>query len=97
MNIQSRSAEILAWARQYAREHRWILNPDIRQLEIVIRDLVRNEARFGARYCLCRIRRNDPAKDLNIVCPCIFHEEEIAEEGHCYCNLFYAGVAGAAT
>ncbi len=95
MNDGTRTAEILAWARRYAKERGWILNPDIHQLDVVIRGLARNERRFGARYCPCRIRSNDPVQDREIVCPCIFHEQEIAEDRHCHCTLFFAGGTGA--
>lgn len=95
MEQGTHAAEILAWARRYAKERGWILNQDIRQLDVVIRGLARNETRFGARYCPCRIRSNDPARDREIICPCIFHEQEIAEDGHCHCNLFFACGTGA--
>ncbi len=81
--------EILEWARNYARKHRLLLNPDEKKLDVVIRGLARNERRFGARYCPCRLRSGDPEKDKDIICPCIYHEEELDREGHCHCNLYY--------
>lgn len=81
--------EILAWVGEYARSKGLALNPDDRQLAAVIRGLVRNRLKHGEKYCPCRIRSGDPAKDRLIICPCVHQEEEIASEGHCHCNLFF--------
>jgi len=81
--------EILSWIRRYAEEKGLALNPDDRQFRAVVRGLVRNRLRHGERYCPCRIRSGDPEKDRLIICPCTYHEEEIAGEGHCHCNLFF--------
>ncbi|HQP71794.1 MAG TPA: ferredoxin-thioredoxin reductase catalytic domain-containing protein, partial [Methanoculleus sp.] len=43
-------------AKEYAKERSYILNPDERHLETVLRGLARNEERFGAAYCPCRLR-----------------------------------------
>ena len=81
--------EILSWIRRYAEEKGLALNSDDRQFRAVVRGLVRNRLRHGERYCPCRIRSGDPEKDRLIICPCTYHEEEIAGEGHCHCNLFF--------
>lgn len=81
--------EILSWVRKYAEEKGLALNPDDRQLNAVIRGLVRNRLRHGERYCPCRIRSGDPEKDWLIICPCTHHGKEIESEGHCHCNLFF--------
>ena len=80
--------EIRAWAEEYAKNG-LVLNPDAKVLATVIRGLARNRKKFGERYCPCRIRSGDKEKDRDIICPCIYHKEEIAGEGHCHCNLFF--------
>lgn len=81
--------EILAWAKEYAALHGYELNPDEKRLRVVIKGLARNLAKHGARYCPCRIRTGDQEKDRLIICPCIYHEKEIADQGMCHCNLFF--------
>jgi len=81
--------EILSWVREYAEEKGLALNTDDRQLTAVIRGLVRNRLKHGERYCPCRIRSGDTEKDRLIICPCAYHEDEIENEGHCHCNLFF--------
>jgi ferredoxin-thioredoxin reductase catalytic chain len=83
------AAEIRSWAEEYAKEKGYTLSPDDRQFNAVIRGLVRNRLKHGEKYCPCRIRSGDPEKDRLIICPCSHHEEEIAAEGHCHCNLFF--------
>lgn len=81
--------EILAWAEDYAKKNGWGPNPDKELLAAVIRGLARNKKKYGERYCPCRIRSGDKEKDRALICPCIFHEDEIAREGHCHCRLYY--------
>jgi len=86
--------EILAWVKKYAREKGYALNTNDRQLNAVIRGLIRNRLKHGEKYCPCRIRSGDPEKDRLIICPCAHHEQEIASEGHCHCNLFFKPESG---
>jgi len=58
-------------------------------LATVIRGLARNEQKFGERYCPWRLRSKDVEKDRAIICPCIYHQDEIAKDGHCHCQLYY--------
>ena len=81
--------EICSWVARYAADHGWVLNPDRRVLDTVIRGLAGNCKKFGRPYCPCRIRSGNPEKDQDIVCPCVFHKDEVSTDGHCHCNLFY--------
>lgn len=80
---------VRTWAEQYASEHGWRLNPDDKQRGAVIKGLARNTEKFGAAYCPCRIRSGDAEKDKKIICPCIYHQDELDQAGRCTCNFFY--------
>jgi ferredoxin-thioredoxin reductase catalytic chain len=82
-------ADMLKWANGIARKNGWVLNPDEDHLGIVIRGLVRNKDKFGRPYCPCRLRSGDEEKDRAIECPCVYHKDEIAKDGHCHCLLYY--------
>lgn len=86
---EEQEQKIKKWAETHASEHGWILNPDEKQRSTVIRGLARNEERFGVPYCPCRIRSGDLEKDKKIVCPCVYHQDELDQAGHCTCNFFY--------
>ena len=88
--IEELSEEIMGWAESYAEENDYKLNGDERQRNAVLKGLARNKIKFGESYCPCRIRSGDKAKDEEIICPCIFHRDEIEKEGNCHCYLFYA-------
>ena len=80
---------VLTWAREYALEKGYMLNPDEEGLRRVLNGLIRNHLKFGAKYCPCRVKSGDKEKDKAIICPCIYHEKEIEEQGSCHCNLFF--------
>ena len=78
-----------AKAKIYAKEKGYVLNVDEKQLSAVLRGLARNQEKYGAAYCPCRLRSGDPEKDRINICPCIYHEKEIEEQGACHCRLFF--------
>lgn len=80
--------QIRKWAEQYASDSGYIINPDEKTVNTVIRGLARNKVKNGEPYCPCRIRSGDPEKDKQIICPCIFHKDEISKDGICHCRLF---------
>lgn len=90
MTADDNEKQILAWAAGYAKKHGYRLNPEEKRLKGVIKGLAKNKQRFGEQYCPCRIRSGDLEKDKNIICPCIYHDQEIKEEGSCHCNLFFS-------
>lgn len=86
---QAEEQEILTWAKNYAHKHHWVLNPDEKKLEVVIRGLARNKRKFGEQYCPCRLRSGDKEKDAVIICPCIYHADEVEQDGSCHCRLYF--------
>lgn len=73
---------------KYAKENSFSLNPDEKTTENIIKALLLREKEFGEKYCPCRRITGDKEVDRKIICPCIYHKEEIKEDGHCLCNLF---------
>lgn len=64
------------------------LNKDKEFVLDLIAGLLRNEERYGYRSCPCRLASGDREKDKDIICPCIYSEEDIKEYGKCYCGLY---------
>jgi ferredoxin-thioredoxin reductase catalytic chain len=50
--------------------------------------LLINRDRYGYMCCPCRLASGDRDKDRDIICPCIYREEDVREYGSCYCNLY---------
>lgn len=80
--------ETKAWIEKYASKKGYVLNSDEEMLGIVIDGLTRNRNELGRQYCPCRLVMGNE-EDKKIICPCVFHEEEIESNGSCHCNLFF--------
>jgi ferredoxin-thioredoxin reductase catalytic chain len=50
--------------------------------------LLINKERYGYMSCPCRLASGDREKDRDILCPCLYREQDVAEYGSCYCNLY---------
>ncbi len=74
--------------KEYAESKPFKLNPDKEMLNGVIKGLVMNKQNKGEYYCPCRMTTGNKEEDKKIICPCIYHEEEIERDGHCHCWLF---------
>ncbi|MDD5551944.1 MAG: ferredoxin-thioredoxin reductase catalytic domain-containing protein [Candidatus Pacebacteria bacterium] len=73
---------------KYAKENGFKLNPNKKIVENIVKSLLLREGKFGQKYCPCRRVTNNKEEDKKIICPCIYHKEEIKKDEHCYCNLF---------
>jgi len=50
--------------------------------------LLANKERYGYMCCPCRLSSGDREKDKDIICPCVYREQDVKEYGSCYCNLY---------
>ena len=72
----------------YAKSKGFRLNPDKPTVERVVKGLFANEKKYGYKYCPCRRVSGDKEEDSKKICPCVWHKEEIENDGHCLCNLY---------
>jgi len=73
----------------YADKNNFKLNPNEKATLGIIRGLLRNKQFKGDIYCPCRQVTGNKEEDKKIVCPCIYHKDEIKQMGHCKCTLFW--------
>ena len=66
----------------------YFLNPNEEDLGMVIEGLLFNNETLGYLCCPCRAPAGDVEKDKDIVCPCDYMYEDVAEHGSCYCALY---------
>jgi ferredoxin-thioredoxin reductase catalytic subunit len=76
---------------KYAESQGFKLNPDEKVVTALLQGLIKNEEKYGQRYCPCRPVTGDQEEDKLKVCPCIWHRTEIENMGHCHCGLFVRG------
>jgi len=89
--LDNRLAELRKWAERVAVERGVKLNPDEKLVEVVLQGLIRNEDRYGQRYCPCRVVSGDPEIDRLKICPCAWMMDDVRVKGKCHCGLFVKG------
>lgn len=80
--------KILTWAEKYAARSGFRVNPDREQARLIALGLLKNQEKYGKRYCPCRVVTGNAEEDRKIICPCAYHKDEIAAQGQCHCGLF---------
>jgi len=66
----------------------FFFNRDKERVLELFEALLVNKERYGYMACPCRLASGDREKDRDILCPCVYREEDIREYGSCYCNLY---------
>lgn len=72
----------------YAENNGFRLNPNREVVERIVKGLLEREKQLGSRYCPCRRVTGNKEEDKKIICPCVYHKEEIEKLDHCLCGLF---------
>ena len=66
----------------------YFFNKDKSLVDELLQGLLVNKNRHGYMVCPCRLSAGDREKDHDIICPCVYREEDVKEYGSCYCNLY---------
>jgi ferredoxin-thioredoxin reductase catalytic subunit len=64
------------------------LNPDDEFVEGLAEGLVANKQRYGIESCPCRLMTGAPESNMDIVCPCVYRDDDLAQYGACFCALY---------
>jgi ferredoxin-thioredoxin reductase catalytic subunit/rubredoxin len=64
------------------------LNPDESFVESLAEGLLENFDRYGIESCPCRLFEGKKENNLDIVCPCIYRDDDLSEYGACFCALY---------
>lgn len=83
--------ELYQKMKNYADENGYKLNPNDKERDALLKALLAREREYGELYCPCRRVTGDKEKDERIICPCVYHKEEIERDGKCFCGLFVRG------
>jgi len=75
--------------KREANEGGYMLNPDEEFVKSLCEGLIANEKRYGIESCPCRLFEGDRKEDnLDIVCPCVYRDDDLADYGACFCALY---------
>ena len=66
----------------------YFFNRERERVNDILEGLLTNRERYGYMCCPCRLASGDREKDKDIICPCAYREQDVAEYGSCYCNLY---------
>jgi len=86
-----RVAKRIAKLRSDAAAGGYALNPDERFLEALVEGMLANLDRYGMETCPCRLFTGAPEDNRDIVCPCVYRDDDLAEYGACFCALYVSG------
>ncbi len=89
MATEKEIKELIKQSQDYADKAGLKLNPNEKVVRGITMGLLRNKEFKGDIYCPCRTVTGNKEEDKKIVCPCIYHLQEIKADGHCKCNLFW--------
>ena len=66
----------------------YYFSDDMERVMDLMDALLANKERYGYMCCPCRLSFGDREEDEDIICPCVYREEDVKEFGSCYCNLY---------
>jgi len=88
MAVKSRIDGLYEKIKKQAEGSGHFLNPYVDFAKDLVEGLTTNEDRYGYMLCPCRLSSGDRLKDIDIICPCDYRDEDISEFGACYCALY---------
>lgn len=66
----------------------YFFNKDMDMTMPLLESLLVNRQRYGYMACPCRLALGEFEKDRDIVCPCVYREDDVKEYGACFCGLY---------
>lgn len=64
------------------------LNPDKEFVADLVEGMLANYDRYGIESCPCRLFEGEMNDNIDIICPCVYRDDDLAEYGACYCALY---------
>ncbi len=81
-------AEKYCEIKEVAEAGGYKLHPDEEFCKNLVAGILKNEKRYGIEACPCRLVRGEAKDNLDIVCPCYYRDEDLAQYGACFCALY---------
>lgn len=63
-------------------------NNDSAMTDDLLQQLLVNKDRYGYMACPCRLANGEYDKDRDVICPCVYRADDVAEYGECFCGLY---------
>ena len=76
--------ELYEMLRKIQEPKGYFFNRDKDKVNDLLNGLLFNRERYGYMCCPCRLASGDNDWDRDIICPCIYREEDVRQYGRCY-------------
>jgi ferredoxin-thioredoxin reductase catalytic subunit/glutaredoxin len=93
--VREEIKKIMERLQRFSEKKSASLNPDTEITAKLIDGLLANQKRYGYWACPCRLVAGNKKDDRDIICPCDYWEQDVAEFGACYCGLYVSKEAAA--
>lgn len=80
--------ELHARLKELQEKKGYFFNQDENMTMELLSMLLVNKERYGYMACPCRLSSGAFDMDRDIVCPCSYRDEDVAEYGACFCGLY---------
>jgi len=80
--------ELYASLKVNAKEKGYLFNRDEAFVKELMDGLFANLKRYGYSSCPCRMSAGQYEFDKDIICPCVYMEDDVKKYGLCYCGLY---------
>ncbi|MCL2687254.1 MAG: ferredoxin:glutaredoxin reductase [Methanobrevibacter sp.] len=74
--------------KKESEETGYNVSPDVEFVEMLLENIDVNIERYGYGACPCRLASGDKEKDLDLVCPCDYRDDDLNDYGACFCALY---------
>ncbi|MDR0617896.1 MAG: hypothetical protein LBG23_03960 [Endomicrobium sp.] len=86
-NIKS-AQELRVLLEKNAKDKNYYLNPDMAFVDALLEGLIKNLNRYGYSSCPCRLSTGNYELDSDLICPCVYMENDVQKYGSCFCALY---------
>lgn len=66
----------------------YYFNKDMDMTMALMQSLLETKDRYGYMACPCRLANGTREQDRDIICPCVYREDDVKEYGACFCGLY---------
>ena len=88
MSAPATAEQLFETLRKLQEPKGYHFNADMEMTMSLLENLIATRDRYGYMACPCRLANGTFAQDRDIVCPCVYREEDVREYGACFCGLY---------
>lgn len=82
--------DVNRFVQMVATKQAWVASPDEAFRDDLCQGLLTNWNRYGYFLCPCRDTEGSREADKDVLCPCTYAADDIANHGHCFCSLYWS-------